>query len=104
MHKWSMLNLAFQAGFIAGFFVAIFPYCAYGLPEWTCLPIIIVAPIAFCFIWPIFVHFFWMKDFCKALLFGNIKEFSADNHKWDGMYQLAKTAAAAEKARSPDLL
>ena len=58
MHKWSMLNLAFQAGFIAGFFVAIFPYCAYGLPEWTCLPIIIVAPIAFCFIWPIFVHFF----------------------------------------------
>jgi len=83
MHKWAMLNLAFQAGFIFGFFVAIFPYCSFGFPEWTCLPLGAAAPIAIVCVWPCIVHFKWMKDFVKALLSGNIGEFSKSSHKWD---------------------
>lgn len=87
MHKWAMINLAFQAGFIFGFFVAIFPYCSFGFPEWTCLPLGAAAPIALACIWPCFVHFSWSKAFVKALLGGTIKEFSKFNHKWDGPYK-----------------
>ena len=95
MHKWAMLNLAFQAGFIFGFFVAIFPYCSYGLPEWTCLPLGAAAPIAVAAVWPCIVHFSWMRAFIKALLSGGIKEFSKNNHKWDGPY---KPKVAGKKA------
>jgi len=85
MHKWCMINLAFQAGFIFGFFVAIFPFCSYGLPEWTCLPLLFAAPIAIACCWPVMVHIVWTYNFVKAL-FGygtSIKEFSKANHKWD---------------------
>jgi len=85
MHKWCMLNLAFQSGFIFGFFVAIFPYCSFGFPDWTCLPLLFAAPIAMACIWPFFVHVFWMYSFVKAL-FGygtTIKEFSKSSHEWD---------------------
>jgi len=94
MHKWAMLNLAFQAGFIFGFFVAIFPYCSFGLPEWTCLPLGAAAPIAVACCWPCIVHFAWMKAFVKALLSGKIADFSKSAHKWDGPYtpKVAKTA------------
>jgi hypothetical protein len=87
MHKWAMLNLAFQAGFIFGFFVAIFPYCSYGFPEWTCLPLAAAAPIAIAAVWPCIVHFSWMRSFVKALLAGDIKTFSKNSHKWDGPYK-----------------
>ena len=83
MHKWTMLNLAFQAGFIFGFFVTQFPFCAFGFPEWTCLRIYQSAPLALGFAWPCFVHGKWMKDFVSALLKGEIKKFSKSNHKWD---------------------
>ena len=82
-----MLNLAFQSGFIFGFFVAIFPYCSYGLPEWTCLPLGLAAPIAGACVWPCIKHFKWMRSFCKALLGGNIEKFSKGAHKWDGPYK-----------------
>lgn len=74
-------------GFIFGFFVAIFPYCSYGFPEWTCLPLGAAAPIAVACVWPCLVHIGWMRSFVKALLSGGIKEFSKDNHKWDGPYK-----------------
>jgi len=83
MHKWAMINLAFQAGFIFGFFVAIFPYCAYGLPEWTCLPILIVAPLAVMCIWPVLWHWRWTFNFVAALMKGTMEEFSKENHEWD---------------------
>jgi len=83
MHKWSMLNLAFQAGFIFGFFVAAFPYCSFGLPEWTCLPMGLVAPCAIVAIWPFLWHIRWVYQFASALLGGRIREFSAPSHKWD---------------------
>ena len=76
---------------IFGFFVAVFPYCSYGFPEWTCLPLGAAAPIALACVWPVFVHFKWMRSFVKALLSGGIKEFSKGNHKWDGPYK-AKAA------------
>ena len=87
MHKWAMLNLAFQAGFIFGFFVAVFPYCSFGFPEWTCLPLGFAAPIAGAAVWPCIVHYTWMVKFMKAALNGTLKEFSKASHKWDGPYK-----------------
>jgi len=96
MHKWAMINLAFQAGFIFGFFVAIFPYCVYGFPEWTCLPLGAAAPIAVASIWPFLYHIKWVYAFVKALLGGEIAEFSKENHKWDGELVMVKKALPSE--------
>jgi len=82
-HKWAMINLMFQAGFIFGFFVATFPYCVYGMPDWTCLKLWQAAPIAIGACWPVFVHGKWTYSFIKALLGGTMAEFSKDNHAWD---------------------
>jgi len=87
MHKWCMLNLAFQAGFIFGFFVGLFPFCSYGFPEWTCLPLLFAAPVAGVCIWPCFVHAKWAYAFVKAIVKGEIKEFSKANHQWDTNWQ-----------------
>ena len=35
MHKWAMIDLTYQAGVIFALFLAFFPYCLYGAPEWT---------------------------------------------------------------------
>lgn len=78
-----MLNLTFQAGFIFGFFVAVFPFCAFGFPEWTCLRLYQAIPVSLLFIWPVFVNLSWITSFIKALLGGEIKKFSKGNHKWD---------------------
>lgn len=35
--RYAMIDLCYQGGVILALFVAFFPFCLFGLPEWTCL-------------------------------------------------------------------
>jgi len=86
MHKWAMIDLTYQAGVIFALFLAFFPYCLYGLPEWTCIESpFFAAPVITVFLVPVLLQASWIAKFLAAL-FGPadaIKAFSKPNHKWD---------------------
>jgi len=83
MHKWAMLVLGFEGGFVAGLVVVQFPFCLYGFPEWMCFDLFACLPIAALWLWPVALHGKWIYAFLKALYGGKIAEFSKPNHKWD---------------------
>jgi len=90
MHKWSMINLSYQAGVIFGLFVGFFPYCVvfeeYGFPEWTCVQHpVFTAPFIMLFLLPIMQHIGWTMKFIPAVCgdAAKIRAFSKNTHKWD---------------------
>merc|ERR1712046_537529 len=86
MHKWAMIDLTYQAGVIFALFLAFFPYCLYGAPEWTCLESpFYAAPVIMIFLIPVMLQYAWIAKFLTALFGGldAIKAFSKPNHKWD---------------------
>jgi len=83
MHKWAMLVVAFEGGFVGGLVFAQFPFCLWGLPEWTCMDLWACLPVAALWLWPVALHGKWIKNFLKALYGGKIAEFSKSSHKWD---------------------
>jgi len=83
MHKWAMLVVAFEGGFVAGLIFGQFPFCLYGFPDWMCFDLFACLPIAALWLWPVALHGKWIKDFLKALYGGKIAEFSKGSHKWD---------------------
>jgi len=85
MHKWSMLDLSFQAFAIFGAFFAYFPFCLWeGFPDWSCVSEIPYAvPIIGVFFVPMLPQLPWIYRFIKAALGGKLQEFSAGSHAWD---------------------
>jgi len=84
LHKWAMIDLAYQAGVIFALFLAFFPYCLYGLPDWTCIESpFFAAPLISVFLVPVMLQASWIASFLKALFGGDIARFSKNNHKWD---------------------
>jgi len=84
MHKWAMIDLSYQAGVIFALFLAFFPYCLYGLPDWTCLSSpFFAAPVITVFLIPVMLQASWIGKFLGALFGGDIATFSKANHKWD---------------------
>jgi len=86
MHKWAMIDLTYQAGVIFSLFLAFFPYCLYGLPDWTCIESpFYAAPLISVFLIPVMMQVTWIQKFLTALFSGTdaIKAFSKPNHKWD---------------------
>jgi len=87
MHKYAMINLAYQGGVILALFVAFFPFCLFGLPEWTCLTSpFFAAPIIGAGVMPVYFHVGWTVKFIKAICGPPeaIAAFSKPTHKWDG--------------------
>jgi len=86
MHKWAMIDLTYQAAVIFALFLAFFPYCLYGAPEWTCLESpFYAAPVISVFLIPVMMQAVWVKNFLTALFGGTdaIKAFSKPSHKFD---------------------
>ena len=84
MHKWAMVDLAYQAGVIFGLFVAFFPYCLYGAPDYMCLKSpFFAAPFITFFLLPVLPLMPWAIKFISALFGGRYAEFSKGRHKWD---------------------
>ncbi len=84
MHKWAMVDLAYQAGVIFGLFIAFFPYCLYGAPEYMCLSSpFYAAPFITVFLLPVLPLMPWASKFISALFSGKHVAFSKGRHKWD---------------------
>jgi len=86
MHKYAMIDLCYQGGVILSLFVAFFPFCLFGLPEWTCLESpFYAAPVIMLGISPVFFHVAWLAKFIKAVCgpVEAIAAFSKPTHKWD---------------------
>jgi len=93
MHKWAMVDLAYQAGVIFALFLAFFPYCLYGMPDWTCISSpFFAAPVIGIFLMPVMLQTSWIAKFLAALFGGDIAKFSKSNHKWDAPIGTIKKA------------
>jgi hypothetical protein len=67
-HKWGIFVLSYQCTLIFGLFVAYFPYCLYGFPEWTCIKTPFLAgPFIGFFMTPVLQFVPWLITFGKSM-------------------------------------
>ena len=69
-HKLSSIIFMFQSGFICGSFVAYFPWCLYGYPDWTCVTnsTLTLTIVMFLFMIPALPQLPWAYTMVKKLL------------------------------------
>ncbi|KAJ3074601.1 hypothetical protein HDU98_010789 [Podochytrium sp. JEL0797] len=68
-HKWGVFVFSYQAIVIFANFLAYFPLCAFGFPEWTCIssPIFAV-PVMVVMMLPLFPHISWVATLIPKVM------------------------------------
>ncbi|KAJ3074604.1 hypothetical protein HDU98_010792 [Podochytrium sp. JEL0797] len=68
-HKWGIFVFSYQAIVIFANFLAYFPLCAFGFPEWTCiLSPIFAVPVMVVMMLPLFPHIIWVATFVPKVM------------------------------------
>jgi len=97
-HKWGIFVFAYQTILIFAIFLSYFPWCLFGLPEWTCFssPLFAVAPISL-MLTPLLQMAPWAFGFVKHLLSGTLPKPPEADLVWN-----QKPATAVWNQKPPD--
>lgn len=83
-HKWGVFVFGYQAILIWAIFLAYFPWCLFGLPDWTCIasPLFAMVPISVMMV-PLLPMVPWVFTFVKNLLGGSLPTPTASDLQWN---------------------